>query len=254
MIANYHTHTWRCNHAAGTEEEYVTHAVKRGLTFLGFSDHTPYLFSGDYVSRIRMRPEQLADYIKTITQLKNQYRETVEIHIGLEAEYYPENWDNTLPFLRDAGIEYLILGQHNIPGEPGIYSGAPTEEESVLKAYCLQSMKAMDTGAFTYFAHPDLIHYTGDKKVLHKYLRELIRHTKSCGLPAEINLLGMLEGKHYPGRVFLDVLAEENCPVILGIDAHAPEHLSDTTMEKKAHSLIQEYGLTLLDTVPLRKI
>ena len=27
MIANYHTHTWRCSHAAGSEREYVEQAI-----------------------------------------------------------------------------------------------------------------------------------------------------------------------------------------------------------------------------------
>ena len=27
MLANYHTHTWRCNHASGAEEEYVQNAI-----------------------------------------------------------------------------------------------------------------------------------------------------------------------------------------------------------------------------------
>ena len=44
MIANYHTHTTRCNHATGTEEEYVQSALERGLEILGFSYHTPYTF------------------------------------------------------------------------------------------------------------------------------------------------------------------------------------------------------------------
>lgn len=42
MIANYHTHTWRCMHAEGAEEAYVRQAIRRGLHTLGFSDHTPY--------------------------------------------------------------------------------------------------------------------------------------------------------------------------------------------------------------------
>ena len=44
MTENYHTHTARCRHATGTEEEYVLAAIDRGLKILGFSDHTP-LFS-----------------------------------------------------------------------------------------------------------------------------------------------------------------------------------------------------------------
>lgn len=37
MIANYHTHTWRCRHADGTEREYVERAIEGGLKILGFS-------------------------------------------------------------------------------------------------------------------------------------------------------------------------------------------------------------------------
>lgn len=31
MIANYHTHTWRCGHAEGTEQVYVDRALERIL-------------------------------------------------------------------------------------------------------------------------------------------------------------------------------------------------------------------------------
>ena len=39
MIANYHTHTFRCHHALGTDEDYVTSAIANGIQILGFSDH-----------------------------------------------------------------------------------------------------------------------------------------------------------------------------------------------------------------------
>ena len=36
---HYHTHTKRCGHAQGEDEEYVLSAIKHGFKFLGFSDH-----------------------------------------------------------------------------------------------------------------------------------------------------------------------------------------------------------------------
>ena len=39
---NWHTHTSRCGHAVGTDEEYVQAAIQGGLTTLGFSDHAAY--------------------------------------------------------------------------------------------------------------------------------------------------------------------------------------------------------------------
>ena len=41
MKTNYHTHTTRCMHAVGSDEEYVLSAIKGGFQILGFSDHTP---------------------------------------------------------------------------------------------------------------------------------------------------------------------------------------------------------------------
>ena len=31
MIANYHTHTWRCHHAGGTERQYIESAIAAGI-------------------------------------------------------------------------------------------------------------------------------------------------------------------------------------------------------------------------------
>ena len=70
MIANYHTHTWRCNHAADREENYVKAALEREFSILGFSDHTPYVFPDGYESRIRMTINQLKDYCTVVRSLQ----------------------------------------------------------------------------------------------------------------------------------------------------------------------------------------
>ena len=62
MIANYHTHTPRCNHASGSEEAYIQSALAGEMKILGFADHSPYWFPGDYYSTFRMYPEELAGY------------------------------------------------------------------------------------------------------------------------------------------------------------------------------------------------
>ena len=74
IFANYHTHTWRCNHAQGTEREYIETAIRAGMRILGFADHTPYPFPEGHVSGFRMRLNQLDDYCKTLTDLKREYQ------------------------------------------------------------------------------------------------------------------------------------------------------------------------------------
>ena len=40
ITKNYHTHTYRCQHASGDVEDYCEAAVEQGLQVLGISDHT----------------------------------------------------------------------------------------------------------------------------------------------------------------------------------------------------------------------
>ena len=119
MIANYHTHTWRCLHAAGTEREYVENAIKGGYKILGFSDHTPMPYPGGYVSNVKMRPVQLEDYVDTVLALREEYRKDIEIHLGLEVEYYPGLFEALLTLLQPYPIEYFLLGQHYLGDEIG---------------------------------------------------------------------------------------------------------------------------------------
>jgi len=255
MIANYHTHTWRCNHAMGREEDYVKAALDRGLQILGFADHTPYFFPGDYYSGFRMRPEELKGYCNTVRLLGKKYDGQIQIPLGLELEYYPAYLPKLLPFLRDNGIEYLLLGQHFVGNEIGEhYSGRETGDVKILEKYCDQTIDAMQTGLFTYFAHPDLIRYVGDDGAYRRNMRRICREAKSCGMPLEINMLGLWSGRNYPDRRFWELAAEEGCRVVIGCDAHAPEHLRKADTEEKAAMMVRYYGLELLETVPLCKI
>lgn len=254
MIANLHTHTWRCNHAKGRENEYVDNAVAAGLQILGFSDHTPYLFPNGYRSGFRMEADQLDDYVQTVLALRRDYAGQLQIPLGLEIEYYPAWLPDLLPLLKDQPLDYLILGQHFIGNEINEpYCGFRTDDKRILERYTDQSIEALQTGMFTYFAHPDLLRFTGDHRFYFSQAQRLCREAVSCGIPLEINLLGIREQRHYPRPQFWEAAAEEGCTVVLGRDAHQPEALLDTASEQTALEMVRFYGLQLQETVPLRK-
>lgn len=255
MIANYHTHTPRCNHAYGEERAYVEAALEVGMELLGFSDHTPYWFPGDYYSTFRMRPEELPGYARTVLSLKKEYADRIDIRLGVECEFYPKHFEETLSHLREQQVEYLILGQHFIGNEyDSFYSGRQTSREENLRQYCRQAMEAMNTGLFTYFAHPDLFHFEGDRKIYVEQMRAVAREANSCGMALELNLLGIREHKWYPCSAFLEAAAEENAKIILGCDAHEPWVLKDLKTEDYARGLAERYGLEIVDSVPIRSI
>ena len=256
MTANYHTHTPRCNHAEGAERDYIERALEAKFRELGFSDHSPYLFDvPGYYSRFRMKPEQLEDYANTLLALREEYRDRIRLFIGLEMEYYPRLFSRTLDFLRQYPLDYLILGQHAIYNETeGIFSPRPTDDEKLLDQYRGQTLEALETGLFSYFAHPDLFCFTGDPKAYERHVRTICRRARELGIPLEFNLLGFQEEKHYPDPRFWRVAGEEGCSVVLGSDAHEPAAVWNPALIARAEALLSGFGITPVETVSLRPI
>ncbi len=254
MKANYHTHTFRCHHASGTERAYVEAAIRAGFKTLGFSDHSPYPFDHGYVSGIRMDLSELEGYCRVLEGLQREYASDIEILIGLEAEYFPRHFDALCDFLKDYPIRYLLLAQHFTDNEyDGIYAGAPTRDESVLRAYCEQAAEGIKSGRFLYLAHPDLIPYTGPGAVYDRWLRWLIRQAKEAQMPLEINLLGISGRRHYPNPRFWKLAEEEQAEAILGCDAHSAAHLLDVETIWKGEELAFTRHLNLLEELPVKK-
>ena len=255
MIANYHTHTPRCKHAVGSEEAYIRCAIQAGFQTLGFADHTPYPFPAGYVSTFRMGVHELEEYCLIVRRLRQEYASQLQILLGVEAEYYPKYFPQLMDLLRDNGVQYMILGQHMIGNEMDEpYCGIPDGDVRKLERYCDQSIEAMETGLFTYFAHPDLFHFVGDKKAYQAQMRRICQAANSCRMPLELNLLGMRNRRHYPNPDFWEMAAEENCRVIMGMDAHEPQFLLDEVTRQRGLEFLAGYGLTPMDTVSLRRL
>lgn len=255
MKANYHSHTWRCNHAEGTEREMVERAIANGIQILGFSDHGPQIFPGEYYSNFRMRPEQLEDYVNQLTALREEFKDQIQIHIGLEMEYYPNLFKAVLPLLQSSGVEYMLMGQHFLGDEINEnYLSRPTEEEATLQRYCHQVAEGMNTGLFTYVAHPDILNFVGDERIYRQHMRWLCKEANSCDLPLEVNLLGIRTKRNYPNKAFWQVAAEENCKVVIGRDAHKPSHFDRLDALEQGKELVKRYNLNLQETIQFHPI
>lgn len=251
MFANYHTHTARCRHASGADREYVLSAIDSGVKILGFSDHAPF----PHRAFVGMQPDELPEYVASISALREEFRDDLQMHIGLELEYDPKHFPRQLDFLKDHGIEYLILGQHALFGLTDIAGALMSgSEEKYLDYHCGLMKEAMDTGAITYVAHPDMYNFTGSKQVYEQHIRPLCRHAKDLDIPLEINLLGLRTNRHYPRPHFWQIAGEEGCQVILGCDAHEPASFLDKTGPDAAMELVSRYHLNLIPSTPLRQL
>ncbi len=255
MNTNYHTHTARCGHAQGEDRAYVEAAVSAGFRVLGFADHTPYPGVSEMIGSIRMPLEQTADYFASLTALRQEFADRIELHIGFEAEYFPDLFGGLLDFLAQYPCEYLILGQHFSAGtDPSCYYGRPTEDEAVLAGYVDRVVAGIETGKFSYVAHPDLCPYNGPEAVERKHFLRLCHCAREYNLPLEVNVEGWRGHRAYPRESFFHVAREVGNTLIMGADAHSPERLAQTDALAACRTWAEQFGLPIVQTIPMGKV
>lgn len=253
---NWHTHTARCGHAAGRDEEYVLSAIRAGIRTLGFSDHAAY---ADPSPRSRMDHEQVPEYMESVRSLADRYRDQIRIYLGMEVEYYPEQWEMLSWYRKN--LDYCILGQHNLTYEgKSIYR--VTEREELIQ-YTDALEEACRHHLCDYICHPDVVLWSypsidGSVKEAAERIADI---SVKYNMPLELNCgSGVHRGPKqyedgeryaYPTRAFFEVFAEKKCPVIIGLDIHNPALFPDDTDLNRALSVIEGLDIQLLEDFDL---
>lgn len=257
-LTNYHTHTYRCKHASGTDRDYVQSAIQNGFSVLGFTDHMAWPFTTGFQSPVRMDVKELSNYAASIHSLKEAFSSNIHIHLGAECEYFPD----FLPWLKEEkeklGLEYLILGIHCAPNEEGRLQFANSTHPDDLDAYTRLTIRGMESGLFTYLCHPDL-----PLKSYHAFdahAREMSRLICECAsalqIPLEYNLAGIRlrglvpGGFGYTSDEFWQIAASYHCTAIIAYDAHEPDVFHDTDSFQEAHKKLSDWGISVIDTLP----
>lgn len=253
LESNYHTHTPRCHHAKGSEREYIEAAIASGIKILGFSDHIPLIFKDGHEANYSVHYCDVEDYFTSLNALRNEYKNDIEIHIGFEAEYYPEYFEENLLKLKKYEPEYLILGQHFISkpftdDDNFPYVGSPFLNPHFLTQYVDNVIAALQTGKFTYLAHPDLPNFKGDKEIYKMEMARICKLAKELNIPLEFNLLGFSKGRNYPSKSMLEVAKQYQNDIILGIDAHDTKQIADLSIVSTA----MDYLKSNFDIVPIK--
>ncbi len=232
--ANYHSHTLRCGHAFGADEEYVLAAMDAGFNVLGFSDHV--MLPKANQPGMRGDISLLADYVSSVNSLKKKYAGKIDIFLAFECEWYHDEY---AAYYRDLltkyGFDYLILGQHcfRMDGKFVYYSRVSDEKQSV-ELYVKDLVAGINSGFFAYVAHPDHFLLWHDKwdEIAEKAAWDICKAAKEKGVPLEINMgpsrwkaktsLSDLSIVCYPYRKFFEIAKQVGNDVVIGVDAHSP--------------------------------
>lgn len=257
MRTNYHTHTQRCRHAQGSEEDYIRQALDANVSVLGFADHAPFP-DKDY--GYRMPYEELEEYFFTVDRMAEEYACDIIIKKGLEIEYMPQYQAFYERLYEKYSVDYLLLGEHFFFDEHGNFVNiALSESTENYVSYAKAVRDAMRTGYFQMVAHPDIFamnRFAWDRNC--DLATDLILDAAAeTGTILEYNANGFRRGIQdypdgrrymYPHKLFWRRAAAAGLRVIVGSDCHEPKQVWDACMLRSLSDLA-ELGITPLETL-----
>ena len=255
---NYHTHTSRCGHASGKDEEYVVNAIVNGFKVLGFSDHV--MIKWHRQPSIRGNYMKLGGYIKSINRLKKKYKNQIEIHLGFECEYMPQLVKYYKWLLNKKKVEYLILGQHCYLDKKGKfqwYLGTDNRNKRI-ELYVHDLIEGMKSGLFKYVCHPDFFIrlFKEYDPIIEKFARMICKASLEYDIPLELNLSGIRNAHlrennfHFPSPYFWNIVGEMGAKVVMGVDAHNPRDFKESNY-KYGFDMIKRFQLNFIEDFKL---
>ena len=227
MIVDLHNHTTLCNHADGSIIEYIEEAIKQNTKYFGFSDHAPMNFDKQY----RMSFSQMKEYEKNILNLKDLYKDKIDILLGYEVDYIDGYLDKRV---LEADVDYLIGSVHFIdkwgfdnPEFIGRYDDEDIDE--IWQKYFNEIKKMADTKLFDIVGHLDLIKvfkFLPNKDII-EIAKDALKAIKDADMVLELNVAGYRKpiNEAYPSKPLLTEAFKLEIPITFGSDAHQPSQV-----------------------------
>ena len=235
---NLHTHTIYCD-GKDTPDELVEKALELGLTALGFSGHEYSVHDQAFC----MSQEATRTYIDDVLRLKEQYKDRLDIYLGIERDYFgkidtfPYDYViGSLHYVEKDGVLMTVdytaeVMENNVEQYFGGDYRAYVERYYKLLADVVTKTKADIVGLF------DLITKFNEgnryfdenacwyKEAALKALRKVAEHKPIF----EINTGAMARGyrsRPYPADFLLEEIHKIGCPVVLNSDCHDKMYLN----------------------------
>ena len=259
MLTNYHTHCFRCQHAEGSVEDYVTEAITRQFDKLGMSDHVPY---PHYDYGLRMPMSEIWDYIYEVREAQEKYKDRIQVLLGFESEYLCTQRAYYEELLTEYGVDYLILGQHFFDYGGQFRSAFAISDTAYCVTYAKSVREGLGTGYYSLLAHPDIVgvnRLPWDRN-MEEMTDIIVESAVRYDIPLEINANGIRRGtvtdslgEHYmyPHYKFWEKAAEAGAKVVVSADCHSP-HLLDNDEVHQAKAIAKSWGLRLIDDIDIR--
>jgi len=262
MLIDYHTHHERCGHAEGTLREYIEQAIEIGLDQLGLSDHMPviHILKHKLLPGVGMEVHELEEYVQEAIDLKQEYKNDIEIKVGLEADYIEGYEEEIQKLLSPYPFDYLIgsvhfLGEWDFSDSRQMDGWRKSSLDDIFKAYYFTVQKAAKSGLYDIVGHFDVIKKFGHvpENEIDSLIDQTLEIIKEQNMVMEINTSGLFKTvkEIFPAPSIIEKALNKQIPFTLGSDAHHPSQLQIGL--KEGTRVIKEMGITHLATFDQRK-
>lgn len=216
-------------------DAFVRRALERGIKRLCITDHMPLLCSS---ASDRIPKGHVAEYCKKAYKLKEEYKDTIDILVGIEADWHPSIENEVRAVLSEGQFDRVIGSSHlHAIKNADIFNKVKTRTEYA-RAMFENTVILAESGYFDAVAHIDMYKWVftlpdrfplTDDGFCEQNIAEDIEKTliaiKKGGLELEINPHFALEV--YPSAYITKRALEIGIKFYYGSDAHKSAHVGD---------------------------
>ncbi len=257
---NYHSHTKYCD-GSSDPEQYITQAIEQRLDSYGFSSHAPVPFNTNWC----IPDAKFQDYLTEISNLKDKYKNVIDIYLGLEIDYIPNISGRKKHIVKDVFLDYYIGSIHFVDTfDDGSHWGIDSSLELFSKGFNEIFNNDFKKAATRFFeltwlmlsedkpvilGHLDKIKmyndqlnfFNGNEKWYTDLIEKTINEIAENNSIVEINTRGFYKyGQKdlYPSDWIIKKLITKGIPIMLNSDSHAPTELT-SGFEYTANELLK---------------
>lgn len=213
-------------------------AKAAGLKTFGISDHWVMLTENrPFDIGWSIHPERLERYFEECLEVKKQVEtEDFTMRIGVEVDFFPENWQKNIAHLANYPLDYAIGAIHNLDGFPVDSSPKPWQAldqdaiNDIWRKYYRRLKALAETRAFSIIAHFDLPKKFGFRPTidLDSEITAALQAVRDSGAQLELNTAGWSKpcAEPYPSPSLLKRALALDIPILITADAHAPQHVN----------------------------
>jgi histidinol-phosphatase (PHP family) len=254
-LADLHTHTARCGHAGGRDEEYIEAAIERGLVAVAVTDHVPFYWlpAEREDPRLAMAAAELPRYVDAVLALRERYAGRVEVLLGLEADFIAGHEETLARLLERYPFDVVLGSVHwvgdwliDAPSSLPRYREGAAEVERIWDEYTTELIAAARSGLFDVLSHLDLPKKFGFRAhaPFAGRLDEVVEAVAAGGCAVELSSAGRRKpvGEDYPADDVVAALAAAGVRFVLSSDAHAPAEVgfgfAELSARARAHGAV----------------